>query len=204
MSNSLTVAHKLFGSVSPCASYRLRPMTESDLEQVFSWRNSERVRKYMYTDHLISYAEHRAWFSGISKDPGSIHLIFEFETRPVGVVNITQIDTVNRRCHWGFYLGVDDLPKGVGSAMGFCALQFMFSELSMRKITGEVLSFNASSLRFHERLGFTEEGIFKQHVIKSGVPVDVVVLAIFDCDWNVIKPSLAEHFFSHGGVSCEK
>ena len=46
--------------------YQLRIMSESDLEMVLDWRNSDRVRQNMYTDCLISL-NGSTGFKGISK-----------------------------------------------------------------------------------------------------------------------------------------
>ena len=46
---------------------RLRAMTESDLPRVLSWRNAEDVRKNMYTSHIITEPEHRAWWASSSQ-----------------------------------------------------------------------------------------------------------------------------------------
>jgi len=44
----------------------LRPIEEGDLATVLEWRNSERIRANMYTDHLISREEHRAGFAKVN------------------------------------------------------------------------------------------------------------------------------------------
>ena len=39
---------------------QLRPVLESDLGLIRQWRNSERIRANMFTDHIISSEEHLA------------------------------------------------------------------------------------------------------------------------------------------------
>jgi len=186
------------------SDFRLRPMTASDLELVLQWRNSDRVRNNMYTDHIIRPEEHRAWFEKVSYEKRSLHFVFEYLGKPVGVVNINQIDRTNNKCSWGFYIGENNLPKGCGSAMGFFALDHLFSSLGFRKVIGEVFAFNEDSMRFHKRLGFVEEGRLLRHLLKNGVFQDVVTLAIFDTDWHRVKPTLVRNFFDKDAVTCEK
>ena len=40
----------------------LRPIKDSELELMLSWRNAPAVRENMYTTHEISLAEHAAWW----------------------------------------------------------------------------------------------------------------------------------------------
>ncbi len=179
---------------------RLRMMAEGDLAQVLAWRNSERVRKMMYTEHLILDDEHRTWFARARERDDSRHLVFEFSGRPLGVVNITRIDLSNRRCHWGFYLGEVDRPKGCGTAMGALALELMFDELRLHKVIGEAFAFNADSIKYHLRLGFVEEGRLREQILKNGRYEDIVTLAHFADQWQVIKPSLMAIFAQGASV----
>jgi UDP-4-amino-4,6-dideoxy-N-acetyl-beta-L-altrosamine N-acetyltransferase len=174
---------------------RLRPMAEGDLRKVLEWRNDERIRHAMYTDHVISWDEHRAWFERINKEKTSLHFIFEVSGRPLGVVNVTQLDRVNGKCVWGFYIGADDAPRGSGSAMGWLAIEHIIENLNFRKIIGEALADNEESIKYHLRLGFDEEGRLKEHVLKNGEYVDIVTFGLLDRRWRSIRDGLAERFF---------
>ncbi|RKX24441.1 MAG: UDP-4-amino-4,6-dideoxy-N-acetyl-beta-L-altrosamine N-acetyltransferase [Candidatus Zixiibacteriota bacterium] len=184
--------------------YQLRPMREDDLEIVLQWRNSERIRSASYTDHIISMEEHRAWFRRVSEDERYLQFVFEYLGRPVGVVNISDINKADNRCVWGFYIGAEDIPRGCGSAMGFFALEHLFENLGFRKVVGEALTSNEGSVRYHERLGFIREGILVEHVLKNGKYEDVMTLGHFEKKWREIKSELAEKFFDNEGESCVK
>lgn len=164
--------------------YNLRPMEEKDLQLVLEWRNSDRVRHFMYNDSLISFSEHRAWFRMIQNDPSCIYLIFEINTAPVGLVNLTKIDPQNLNCMMGFYVGRENCPKGTGTKMGELALRYAFNKIGIRKILGEVLVFNEPSIHFFLKLGFREEGRLIKHVKKNGVYVDVIVFGLLRDDYS--------------------
>lgn len=174
---------------------RLRPMEASDLDLVLHWRNRDKVRQAMYTDHVISREEHHAWFDRVSREKKTRHLIFEYAAVPIGVVNVVDINTAANRCTWGFYVGAESAPRGVGSTLGFCALEYLFETCGFRKVIGEALATNEASIRFHRRLGFVEEGRLIEHVGRSGGFIDVITFAIFDRDWSRLKSSLAARFF---------
>jgi len=179
---------------------KLRPMAEADLRQVLEWRNDKRISHAMYTDHVITWDEHRAWFERVSKGDSSLHYVFEISGRPLGVVNFTKIDRTNGLCTWGFYVGAADAPRGSGSAMGWLALEHIVAEQGFHKVVGEVLSDNEDSLKYHLRLGFEEEGRLKEHVLKNGRYVDVVTFGLLDRKWKVVRGSLAAKFFEGAKV----
>lgn len=159
--------------------YCLHPMSEKDLQLVFKWRNSPRVSKEMYTDRKIAWEEHAKWFKSCQTSKEIENFLCYLEQEAIGVVSITDIDMKNRRCSWGIYIGREDAPKGSGTKMGYLALQYVFNDLKLQKIWVEVLANNTVSLNFHKKLGFRVEGIFRQHILKSGRYEDVVRFALF-------------------------
>ncbi|TCS83308.1 UDP-4-amino-4,6-dideoxy-N-acetyl-beta-L-altrosamine N-acetyltransferase [Tepidibacillus fermentans] len=165
-------------------NYKLRPIEEEDLEMVLNWRNSERIRMNMYTDHLITMEEHRAWFQRLKEDNRNLTFIFEYMDEPVGVMNFNRIDNHNRNCTWGFYLGKENLLKGTGLALGYLGLKYAFENLNIRKLSGEVFGFNIASYNFHKKLHFKEEGRLLKHIKKNGQYEDIILFAQFEEDWK--------------------
>jgi UDP-4-amino-4,6-dideoxy-N-acetyl-beta-L-altrosamine N-acetyltransferase len=161
------------------ASYQLRPLQEEDLQIILDWRNSQRVRDVMYSDQIISWEEHQAWYHRTREEPTVMSMIFEYNKLPAGFVNFTRIHPVHRTAYWGFYLGQDELPKGTAYIMGNLALEQAFETLHLRKLCGEVFAFNSKSMRYHERLGFEREGLLREHFWKHGEFQDIVCYAIF-------------------------
>jgi len=173
----------------------LRPVEERDLELLLAWRNSERIRSNMYTDHVITREEHLRWFERLQSEQLALSLVFEISGKPVGIVNVSRMDRVNNTCHWGFYLGETDAPRGCGTIMGILGLEYLFEKLNIRKVIGEAFAFNQASIAFHEKLGFSREGHFRRHVLKNGDYQDVLVFGLFADQWPTLKPELERKGF---------
>ena len=167
--------------------YRLRPMTHADLELVWGWRNSERIRFYMYHDAIIPWEDHCRWFARIQEQETTIVLLFEYDGKPVGVINFTDLDRKNEKCHWGFYMGEEGLPKGTGTLMGKLGLQYAFEKIKVHKLIGEAFSFNEASIGFHQKLGFYKEGVLNRHIRKADKYEDIVVFAYFKEDYLKLR-----------------
>lgn len=183
--------------------YAFRPMRRSDLELLLTWRNSNRIRGNMYSDHIISWEEHTAWFERTQNGNTSLHFIFESQGVPRGVVNVTAIDRAHGRCVWGFYIGDAEAPRGTGSAMGFFALEHLFETLGFHRVIGEAFAFNSDSINFHKRLGFIEEGRLVEHILRRGRYEDIVTLGLLADGWKKIKPELVRKFFTRNHSACE-
>ena len=179
-------------------NYSMRPLTRDDKPLLFAWRNSEQVKKFMYTDHEISVDEHEKWFQAALQDEKSVFQVFLNGADPVGLISATRIDLVNGSCYWAFYLGAPATPKGTGAIMEYLALEHFFERLKMRKIMCEVFAFNAPVVRMHEKFGFVREAVFSKHVLKRGQYEDVISLALFAEQWPQIKDKLSKILFRRG------
>ena len=94
----------------------LRDVRPDDMEMIRQWRNLPKVADYMFTDHVIGPEEHAAWFSRVLKDPTCKYWIIVCDGEDVGVANLYEIDPVNRRCYWAFYVASPNVRgKKVGS-----------------------------------------------------------------------------------------
>jgi len=174
----------------PIEKYELRPLAENDLRLVLNWRNSERIRINMYSEELISWENHCAWFSRIQNSDTTAYFVIEFKDKPIGIVNFTSIDRVHDKCSWGFYIGDTTAPRGSGTALGILGLVQAFEHLHIRKISAEVFAFNEASLRFHRKLGFVQEGCLSQHILKPNGYQDIVLFAKFFNNWDTEKQRL--------------
>ncbi len=175
--------------------YQLRPIKESDLELVLQWRNSERIRANMYTDHIISFDEHKRWFLNTRTSESVSYCICEYNHKSIGTVYFTDIDKYNQKSHWGFYLGESNLMMGSGSIMGFMGIDYAFQSLGIIKLCGEVFSFNERAIKLHKKLGFQQEGNFIKHILKKGKYEDVISLALLKNDWLNMRSDLRDLVF---------
>lgn len=161
----------------------LRPITEADLPLVLKWRNSPDVRKNMFSTHEISEAEHRAWFARMEHDSQSRWYIHETAQGVLdGVAYFTQYRPDQRSAFWGFYLGTEAQP-GSGTVLGLDALDEAFFVLKLHKLNAEAISTNERSLRFHQKLGFKQEGVFRDSYFDGEHFIDIVRYGLLSMEW---------------------
>lgn len=161
---------------------RVRPMAQEDLEQVLAWRNHADVRRYMYTQHEISLAEHTRWYERASQDSSRHLLIFENNAMPLGFINFHQV-ALGGVADWGFYIA-PDAPKGTGRQLGNAALHHAFTCVDLHKLCGQALAYNERSIRFHLSLGFQQEGILREQHFDGQNYHDVVCFGLLATEWQ--------------------
>src|SRR5262249_45133126 len=151
---------------------------------LYAWRNSPEVSAFMYTDHEISPEEHARWFAGIAGDAKRDYRIIVVDGVPSGPANFYDIDRVQGRASWAYYLADPSVRgKGVGGYVEFRMIERAFGEmgqggLGLRKLWCEVLVTNEPVLKLHQKFGFRQEALFRAHIVKAGTPVDVVGLGL--------------------------
>ncbi|WP_233254472.1 UDP-4-amino-4,6-dideoxy-N-acetyl-beta-L-altrosamine N-acetyltransferase [Limnohabitans sp. 2KL-51] len=137
----------------------IRSMIEDDLPMVLAWRNHPEVRRYMFTHHEISLAEHTQWFMRAVQDNARRLLIVQEQGSPIGYVQFSNVEP-GGVADWGFYAR-PEAAKGTGSKLGASALEHAFGQLKLHKVCGQAIDTNQASIRFHERLGFKREGVLR-------------------------------------------
>lgn len=143
---------------------RVIALTADDLPMVLDWRNHPAVRHHMLTQHEISLEEHRNWFARVREDKTRQQLIVLDGDNPLGFVQFNSV-CLGGVADWGFFAR-PDAPKGSGTKLGQAALSHGFKKLGLHKVCGKVIESNVASIRFHQKLGFAEEGrLREQHRI---------------------------------------
>ena len=163
---------------------QLKEIDENDLSLLLNWRNQESIREVMFNSDMISWEKHSKWFHNLQKNDSIISKVFYFDDIPYGVLNITQIDPVNNTCEWGFYIGSLTAPKGMGTILGYTALNYIFRELHIRKLSAQVFEFNNKSINFHNKMGFTQEGKLREHVLRNEQYIDILLYGFLSSEWE--------------------
>lgn len=177
--------------------YSMCPLEEKDLEQVLAWRNSDRIRSVMFTNHKISMQEHLTWFERIKKQEILTHFIFAYRNRPIGYISYIDIDRINGTCSSGTYLGEQaEIPKLAGIALEYFTTEYAFENLGMRKIWAYCFAYNKKILKLNKLFGCKQEGYLKKHVIKDGKYEDLVLVSMFYDDWKIKREVLQQYLFS--------
>ncbi|MDB4210952.1 UDP-4-amino-4,6-dideoxy-N-acetyl-beta-L-altrosamine N-acetyltransferase [Ascidiaceihabitans sp.] len=164
---------------------QLREMIDTDLLMVLEWRNHPDVQKYMYTSDEISYEDHKKWFERSLQNPKVHILIFEKDATPLGFVKISEKPD-GRIGEWGFYME-PAVPRGNGLLLGQTALSYVFHNLKLHKLCGESFADNLASIRFHEKLGFTQEGFSRDQHFDGEHYRNIAYYGLLYEDWQKVQ-----------------
>jgi len=101
----------------------------------------------------------------------------------IGYFRLSNHSIINRN----IYIGADIAPqfKGLGYAKKAYSIFMpkLFENYNLNKISLEVLSTNNVAINLYKKLGFVQEGIKRQEVLKKEVFVDSIIMSVLKQDY---------------------
>jgi RimJ/RimL family protein N-acetyltransferase len=124
----------------------------------------------------------------ISQDPLFFAIVDRQTGLAVGRATFMRIDPPNRVIEVGgiIYTHALQRSRGATEAMYLMA-RHVFEELGYRRYEWKCNALNEPSRRAALRLGFSFEGIFRQHMIIKGLNRDTAWFSMLDSEWSARK-----------------
>ncbi|KAI0402415.1 acyl-CoA N-acyltransferase [Xylaria palmicola] len=127
----------------------------------------------------------------------------------VGCASYLNISTKNRSVEVGSVMFSPRLQRTrVATEAMYLMAKHAFEDLGYRRYEWKCWNLNAASQRAALRLGFTPEGVFRQHMIINGRSRDTAWFSIIDGDWPAVKEGfegwLGPSNFDHDGLQRRK
>ncbi len=137
----------------------LRPAEEHDVERMREWRNQDANRAVSINQHVITPEENRTFWEKVRNDPARRVLVFEYDGRPLGIVNF--FDITPGSAMWGFFLDHDTVTAEGTALMAWMqvmkeATAYAFDDLGVDVLRGEVFPENEAVRTMNRRFRFTE------------------------------------------------
>ena len=126
-----------------------------------------------------------------STDPLFFTVADRATSAPVGVVSFLNVDTTMGHLEIGhiWYAPTAQRTRANTDA-AFLMLKESFEELGHRRVEWKCDALNARSRAAAERLGFSFEGVFRQHMVVKGRNRDTAWFAMLDAEWPSVKVNI--------------
>jgi len=101
-----------------------------------------------------------------------------------GVISLKSIDSVNRVASLAYFLGASYQGKGLVTGACRVLLDYAFTELKLHRVDILCAPDNRKSRAIAERLGFKEEGVFREVQWLHTRFVDLVLYGMLENEWQ--------------------
>ncbi len=129
-------------------------LCEDEKRMVLKWRNSWRVRKWMFNGEPITENEHFSFIERLKKDNRNFYWMAEINAEPSGVVSFQGMDRRKKVS----YVGIYSVKKGSGRFIMQSLLDLWNDIKSIKTLQVELMSTNRRAHEFFKSLGFQEVG----------------------------------------------
>jgi RimJ/RimL family protein N-acetyltransferase len=146
--------------------------------------------RYLFNGPYNHEAEFREWLDGREKseDPLFFTILDRASGAPAGYCSLMRIEPAHRVIEVGNILYLPCLQRTVGATEAMYVLaRYVFEELGYRRYEWKCDALNAPSRTAALRLGFTFEGIFRQHMIVKEKNRDTAWYSMLDTEWEERK-----------------
>ena len=165
----------------------LRPIKESDADDIFEIFSDKEVMKYYdllpfssINDAVNQVGIFRECLSEKTMIRWGIEL--KESNKLIGTCGFFAFSEESLKAEMGYELNSKYWNKGVMSEALKMIMDFIFKETDINRIEAYVEPMNTSSLKLLESLGFTKEGLLRQYELCRGQLIDITIWGLLRSD----------------------
>lgn len=167
----------------------LREIAASDTPNIVRWRNSESVKKNLFSQSELTPEQHLAWLKNkVETGLCAQYIIVVIENDisiDIGTIFIKNIDRKNNKGEFGIFIGeVDARGKGYAKLAVNAILKIAFDQLLLNRVYLSVLFDNIAGIKVYEDSGFRREGVLKEDYLRDDIYVDVLLMGVTKKMWS--------------------
>lgn len=134
--------------------FRLRPVREEDCKLIWEWANEPGARAASFSEEIIPWEDHLAWFNSKLQDPNCfLYIAVNRDEKPIGQVRYDINDT---EAVISVNLEKESRGKGYGNLLIGMSAKRLFSSAKIDAIHAFIKAENATSIRAFLKAGYEE------------------------------------------------
>ena len=175
---------------------KLRALEEKDITRFVNLRNTPDSEADWYHDRIFlpesetTAKKHLEELVAEQKDD-KFFFIVENETAPVGTIYVWEARRREGVFRYGIQIEEPHRAKGYAKEALIIILDYYFNELNYQKCAPYAYEFNTRSQAFHEKLGFTKEGILRNETYTRGKYHSIVYYGMLKNEFNSLYNQVA-------------
>lgn len=160
-------------------------------ELVRLWRNEADIRRFMINKRIIEKEEHLKWIDRLIININIKYWVVILDNKPIGVVNLQNINHEKNQSEWGIYIGESELRgKGIGKKIIYKFLTMFFDVMGYEKLITKVLSQNIIAYKTYLKFKFRVTDI------KNENNDEIIIMEYKKQEWNEYKERLKYELFN--------
>ena len=167
----------------------IRPLERGDTDNIVRWRNTDSVKRNLYTQDELRPEQHLAYYENVVCKGKCAQFIITADEdgvrTDIGTVFIKKLDHANHNGEYGIFIGEESARgKGYAKAATELILAYGFEKLMLHRIYLTVMADNYPAISAYKHCGFQQEGLMRDEYLRLDGYVDIIMMAILKEDWN--------------------
>lgn len=170
----------------------LREINYDDTDDVIRWRNDDKMGRFLDGGGELTREIQIKFLKSYFQKDNDFYFIIEKKNPKisVGTMGLRDIDLKSKRAEFHRLIILPDYRLYALEA-SYLLMQFAFETLNLNKVYCSVLKKNIQAYKFDCALGFSEEGLLKQHWWHENAFDDLFLLAMFKDGYKKLKERYA-------------
>lgn len=114
---------------------------------------------------------------------GDVHLLICAEDEPVGIIGLNNVNETWGIAELGYMLTPDAWGQGYATDAARRLVGYAFDQRRLHKVKANAFEPNAASQRVLEKVGFTQEGMFREHAYIDGEYIDIYRYGLLESEF---------------------
>ena len=129
-------------------------MSLSDKKMILEWRNDDSIRKWMFTNEIISLDNHLRFIDALTSKKDRLYFLVQQNYQSIGIIDFTNINHETEKAEFGVYAKPG--LKGVGEILMKSIIEYAFTILKINNLVSEVFEDNTSAIKLYKKFKFVE------------------------------------------------
>ena len=165
---------------------RLRPVEEHDLPHFVRWLADPEMSRWLERlGKPPTLEDEYEWWHEKRSDPDNV--LWAIDTLDGRLVGTTELRLTLRAERAELGVAIHDKTqwsKGLGTDAVRLVVDYAFEELGLNRVELTTDEQNARAIRCYEKVGFSREGLLRQHRLLDGEFGNTVVMSILKEEWE--------------------
>ena len=165
----------------------LKPLTESDMPYFVKWYSDPEILRLNCEVEPWTPEKFTQWYRNICHDANKVWftIVVNANQRVIGDAGLLRMFTPWKTTDMGVVIGEKDMwRQGYGTDAGRRLLQYAFDDLGFHRVAIVVMGFNTRALRFWTRLGFQQEGVWRDGYYCDNQYSDSIMMSILEDEYR--------------------
>ncbi|MFD3560150.1 GNAT family N-acetyltransferase [Streptomyces sp. NPDC058686] len=164
----------------------LRPFTAADADTMAEIIDDPEVRRFTGDSPSdLTLESLRAWYGSRSAQPDRLDLAVTDRATGelVGEVVLHEWSPAHRSCTFRTLVGPAGRGRGIGTEAMRLIVGHGFERLGLHRVALDLFSHNHRARHVYEKVGFVEEGVVRQSVLRDGQWYDETLMSVLAPEW---------------------